>query len=91
MRAKTSNAGLKSDFGVSIGGTESSDVAVVGNASMFQVSKKLSGHAASHDDNCKLCELPGASVFVGGEQHDVTADLSTFSSSSRCAQQPQQF
>eukprot|EP01052_Picozoa_sp_SAG31_P025904 SAG31_NODE_2306_length_5969_cov_104.526065_4_plen_83_part_00 len=50
MRAKTSNAGLNSDFGASIGGTKSSGVAVGGKASILQVSKKLSGHEASYGD-----------------------------------------
>eukprot|EP01052_Picozoa_sp_SAG31_P036955 SAG31_NODE_4690_length_3030_cov_3.710338_2_plen_56_part_00 len=36
-------------------------------------------------DQSNLFELPGPSVFVGGEQHDAAADVSF--GSSRCAQQ----
>ena len=50
---------------------------------------------AHQADGIRVCEniiidLSGPSMVSGGEQHDVTADLSTFSIS-RCAKRPQQF
>ena len=59
MRAQTSNAGLKSDFCVSIGGTQSSGVVVGGKASVLQVSKKMSGHEASYGDKCDTWSATG--------------------------------
>eukprot|EP01052_Picozoa_sp_SAG31_P006228 SAG31_NODE_284_length_18497_cov_11.811773_14_plen_59_part_00 len=40
-------------------------------------------------DQSNLFELPGPSVFVGGEQHDVAAGVSF--GSSMCAQHQHQF
>eukprot|EP01050_Picozoa_sp_SAG11_P002789 SAG11_NODE_145_length_14811_cov_24.558931_7_plen_349_part_00 len=59
MRAKASNAGLKCDFCVSTGGTQSSGVAAGGKTSVLQVSKKTSGHEASYGNQCDTSSSTG--------------------------------